>query len=138
MDTRGMELRIKQWIPLIEEQSKSGISKDQWCTMHGINRTSFFRWQKRVREYLLNHYDVPCENPSSQLPVSSESGFVEIPSTQLSPVEMNGLAKQCAGDITACGRPSISIRYGGFAIDLGSGADMEQLSAVLGVIRHVG
>ena len=51
---------------------------------------------------------------------------------------MNGLAKQCAGDITACGRPSISIRYGGFAIDLGSGADMEQLSAVLGVIRHVG
>ena len=42
MDTRVMELRIKQWIPLIEEQSKSGISKDQWCTMHGINRTSFF------------------------------------------------------------------------------------------------
>ena len=47
MDTRVMELRIKQWIPLIEEQSKSGISKDQWCTMHGINRTSFFRWRIR-------------------------------------------------------------------------------------------
>lgn len=139
MDTRVMELRIKQWIPLIEEQAKSGISKGEWCTMHGINRTSFFRWQKRVREYLLNQYDVPCEDPSSQLPlstVSNEPGFVEIPSTQLPPVEMKGLAGQCAGDITACGRPSISIRYGGFAIDLGSGVDMEQLSAVLGVIKH--
>ena len=52
MDPRVMELRIKKWIPVIEEQAKSGMSKKEWCVMHGINRTSFFRWQKRVRKYL--------------------------------------------------------------------------------------
>lgn len=26
-----MELRIKKWIPVIEEQAKSGMSKEQWC-----------------------------------------------------------------------------------------------------------
>ena len=49
MDPRVIELRIKKWIPVIEEQAKSGMSKKEWCAMHGINRTSFFRWQKRVR-----------------------------------------------------------------------------------------
>lgn len=49
MDPRVMELRIKKWIPVIEDQAKSGMSKKEWCAMHGINRTSFFRWQKRVR-----------------------------------------------------------------------------------------
>ena len=141
MDTRVMELRIKQWIPLIEEQAKSGISKDEWCAMHGINRTSFFRWQKRVREYLLDQCDVQCENQPSQLPpstTSGETGFIEIPSTQVSLVEMKEPAKRHAGDIVACGRSPISIRYGGFTIDLGSDVDMEQLSTVLRVIKHAG
>ena len=74
MDTRVMELRIKQWIPIMEEQAKSGISKDEWCTMHGINRTSFFRWQKRVRQYLLDQ----CENQLPPAALSSETDFVEI------------------------------------------------------------
>ncbi len=38
MDPRVMELRIKKWIPVIEEQAKSGMSKKEWCVMHGINR----------------------------------------------------------------------------------------------------
>ncbi len=59
MDPRVMELRIKKWIPVIEEQAKSGMSKKEWCVMHGINRTSFFRWQKRVRKYSLINVGSP-------------------------------------------------------------------------------
>ncbi len=29
MNTIVMELRVKQWIPIIEEQAKSGINKDE-------------------------------------------------------------------------------------------------------------
>ena len=66
MDPRVMELRIKKWIPVIEEQAKSGMSKKEWCAMHGINRTSFFRWQKRVRKYLLDQCKAqPSQHPSS-------------------------------------------------------------------------
>ena len=135
MDPRVMELRIKKWIPVIEEQAKSGMTKNEWCAMHGIERTSFFRWQKRVRSYLLDQ----CEEQPSQLvssiPSDNEVGFVELPAIQDTPVVMAG--RRCGKTIQACGDPpSISIRYGDFSIDLNGGADEEQLSMVLRVLRH--
>lgn len=136
MDPRVMELRIKQWIPIIEEQAKSGISKGEWCAMHGIERTTFFRWQKRVRAYLLDQW----QDHSSQLPSSTQTeeiSFVEIPSAQVTLMEMPGQADPCTGNKAACSSPpSICIRYGGFSIDLGSGVNEEQLSTVLRIIKH--
>lgn len=137
MDPRVMELRIKKWIPLIEGQAKSGMTKDEWCAMHGIERTSFFRWQKRVREYLLTQ----CEAQSPQLPSSvpsndNEVSFVELSSTQCSPTGMAGQQRQ--ETIQVCGAPpSISIRYGGFSIDLNDSADEKQLSMILKVLKDV-
>lgn len=135
MDSRVMELRIKKWIPLIEEQARSGMTKDEWCAMHGIERTSFFRWQKRVREYLL----AQCEAQSPQLPSSvpsnnNEVSFVELSSTQCSPAGMEEQQRQ--ETIQACGAPSISIRYGGFSIDLNDSVEEKQLSMVLKVLKH--
>lgn len=138
MDQRVKELRIKQWISIIEEQAKSGMGKGEWCAMHGIDRTSFFRWQKRVREYLLDK----CDSQPSRLPsptASDETGFVEIPSVPVSLMGTESQAGRCSGDTAACGRsPSISIRYGDFSIDLGSDVDEGQLSRVLRVIKHAG
>ena len=137
MDSRVMELRIKKWIPVIEEQAKSGMTKNEWCAMHGIERTTFFRWQKRVRAYLLDQ----CEEQPSQLPSSipsnNEVSFVELPTIQDSPVGMAG--RRCGETIQACGNsPCISIRYGDFSIDLGGGVDEGQLATVLKVLRHAG
>ena len=135
MDPRVMELRIKKWIPVIEEQAKSGMSKKEWCAMHGINRTSFFRWQKRVRKYLLDQCEAqPSQHPTS-IPSDNEACFVELPSTQDSPAEMAG---QRRGEtIRACGTcPSISIRCGGFSIDFNHGVDEKQLSMVLRVLKY--
>ena len=138
MDQRVMELRIKQWISIIEEQAKSGMGKGEWCAMHGIDRTSFFRGQKRVREYLLDK----CDSQPSRLPsptASDETGFVEIPSVPVSLMGTESQAGRCSGDTAACGcSPSISIRYGDFSIDLGNDVDEGQLSRVLRVIKHAG
>ena len=136
MDPRVMELRIKKWIPLIEEQAKSGMTKDEWCALHGIDRTSFFRWQKRVREYLLDR----CGTPPPQLPSSAPSddngaGFIELLPAQGHPARM--AQQRCGETIQVCGAPpSISIRYGGFSIDLNDGADEKQLSMVLRVLKY--
>ena len=135
MDPRVMELRIKKWIPVIEEQAKSGMSKEEWCVMHGINRTSFFRWQKRVREYLLDQCEAQPPQPPSSVPSNHEVCFVELPSAQDSPAEMAG--QQCGETIRACGTcPSISIRCGGLSIDFYGGVDEKQLTAVLGVLKY--
>ena len=136
MDPKVMELRIKQWIPIIEEQAKSGVNKGEWCTMQGIDRTTFFRWQKRVRAYLLDQWE-----DQSFLPLSpaqaDETGFVEIPSAQASLVEISGQTDPCTGNNVTCpSPPSIRIRYGDFSIDLNNGVDEEQISTVLRAIKH--
>ena len=135
MDPRVMELCIKKWIPVIEEQAKSGMSKEEWCAMHGINRTSFFRWQKRVREYLLDRCEAqPSQRPSS-IPSNNKAGFVELPSAQDPSVEMAG--QRCEETIEAHGAlPSISIRCGGFSIDFNGSVDEKQLSMVLRVLKY--
>ena len=53
MDPRVMELRIKKWLPIMEAQANSGMTKKEWCAQNGIERTSFYRWQRRVRTYLI-------------------------------------------------------------------------------------
>lgn len=132
MDQRVMELRIKQWIPVMDEQAKSGLSKTEWCTIHGVDRTTFFRWQKRVRTYLLDQCPIL---PTS--PLAEETGFVEVSPTQASLVKMTGQAQRCAEDPAVCpGPPSLNIRYRDFSIDLSNGVDEEQLSRVLRAIKH--
>ena len=134
MDPRVMEPRIKKWIPVIEEQAKSGISKEAWCATHGINRTSFFRWQKRVRKYLDQCEIQPSQSPSS-IPSNNEVCFVELPSTQDFPAEMAG--QRCEETVQVCDtRPSISIRCGNFTIDFNDGVDEKQLSMVLRVLKY--
>ena len=136
MNSRVMELRIKKWIPVIEEQVKSGMTKEKWCAMHGIGRTSFFRWQKRVREYLLDHCKVQPSHCPSSIPSNHEVGFVELPSIQDSPAKMAG--QRCEETIQACGvHPSISIRCGDFSVDFNDGVDEKQLSVVLRVLKYV-
>lgn len=41
MNPRVMEPRIKQWIPIIEGQAKSGLNKTECCAMHGVDRITF-------------------------------------------------------------------------------------------------
>ena len=36
MDSNVMELRLKQWMPIFEEQAKSGLNKRDWCEQNGV------------------------------------------------------------------------------------------------------
>lgn len=136
MDPRVMELRIKKWIPVMEEQAKSGMTKNEWCAMHGIERTSFFRWQKRVRAYLLEQCGTQPSELPEPIPSNNEVNFVEI-----SPIHgplVGTPARRCVETVQTGGvSPSISIRYGGFSIDLNGSVDERQLSTVMRVLKNV-
>jgi hypothetical protein len=53
LDSKIMELRLKQWMPIFEEQAKSGLNKQDWCRQNEVKRTAFFKWQRELRKYLL-------------------------------------------------------------------------------------
>jgi uncharacterized protein YodC (DUF2158 family) len=41
LDSKIMELRLKQWIPIFDEQAKSGMTKEEWCKQNGVKRSAF-------------------------------------------------------------------------------------------------
>ena len=135
MDPRVMELRIRQWIPVLEEQARSGLTKDEWCIINKISRGSFFRWQRRVRSYLLEHGEnagqLQAEGVNEQ---TTDEYFVELPRSQ---AVVPGLAAlrslhDDGWDKTA----PISIQYGDFLINIRAGVNEDQLSTVLRAIRN--
>ena len=135
MDPRVMELRIRQWIPVLEEQARSGLTKDEWCIINKISRGSFFRWQRRVRSYLLEHGEnagqLQAEGVNEQ---TTDEYFVELPRSQ---AVVPGLAAlrslhDDGWDKTA----PISIHYGDFLINIRARVNEDQLSTVLRAIRN--
>lgn len=141
MDPKVMELRIRQWISVFEEQAKSGLTKDEWCIINGINRGSFFRWQRRVRSYLLEHggtgSDGHLQISGTTPPKDTDNEyFVELPCPQAA---IPGIAalRNLHDDIPD-DTAHVSIRYGGFSVRVDGMVDEEQLTAVLRAIKNVG
>ena len=138
MDSKVMELRIRQWIPVFEEQAKSGLNKDEWCILNGINRGAFFRWQRRVRSYLLEHGET---GSTRQLQVSGENAlkdnecFVELPYPNAAVPGIASL-RNLHDDVLDDAAP-ISIRFGGFSVHVDGMVDEAQLTVVLRAIRNV-
>ncbi len=137
MDPKVMELRIRQWMPVFEEQAKSELNKDEWCAQNGINRTSFFRWQKRVRAYLLDHSDIASQiqDPTTGKQVDHEC-FVELPCTQIAAPGTS--APRNPHDVVMKDDAApISIHYGSFSVNVDGEVDEKQLAAVLRVLKNV-
>ena len=43
MDVNTMKLRLEQWMPIFEEQAKSGMGKNEWIKANGIRRWEFYK-----------------------------------------------------------------------------------------------
>jgi len=130
MDAEVMELRIKQWIPIFEEQARSGLGKEDWCEANGISRNSFFKWQRKIRRYMLvNNLKAPN---IANVYFQTEPDFVDITPAA---VRNEPARKPCSFNPPEVSR--LSIRYGGFTIDINEGTDEKLLSMALGVVSNV-
>ena len=70
------EIRVKEWLKIIEDCYTSGLAKKEWCVQNHINAKSFYYWQRVIRKEIL----VKCPLPSSDV----QTTFVELPSPKLS------------------------------------------------------
>lgn len=71
------EVRIKQWMAIINECNSSDMPVKEWLKMNNINQATYYRWLKKVRESILENSD----NFSNEI--------VELPSYSHKPVESN-------------------------------------------------
>ena len=40
--------KLAQWVQIVSECRESGMSVRQWCQEHGINISSYYKWQRKV------------------------------------------------------------------------------------------
>ena len=136
MDSKVMELRLKQWMPILEKQAKSGLNKQDWCRQNGIKRAVFFKWQKEVRNYLIEMNENKLQaHVSAELAVHKAPEFVELAPASSSVRSSLNDSHIRSGDITPVS--SISIRCGEFSVDLNDDVNGLFLSKVLKAIADV-
>lgn len=131
-----MELRLKRWIPLFEEQARSGLNKQEWCRQNQVSRAAFFKWQRELREYLLEkNGNIVQAQQSKELGAHTVSKFVEL--APVSSSVRSDLNVNCSSSRDIAHTAPISIRCGKFSIDLNNDANELLLSKVLKVMADV-
>ena len=136
MDSKVMELRLKQWMPIFEEQAKSGLNKQDWCRLNDVKRAVFFKWQRELRKYLLEKNENKLQAQfSTELAVHTAPEFIELAPASSS--AQSNLKDSCVRSRDITHVSSISIRCGEFSIDLNDDVDELLLSKVLKVMADV-
>ena len=136
MDSKIMELRLKQWMPIFEEQAKSGLNKQDWCKLNGVKRAAFFKWQRELQKYLLEKSENKfLDQISTEIAVQTAPDFVELVPASSSLLSSTNDRCVRSGDNTPAS--SISIRCGEFVVDLKDDVSELLLSKVLKVMADV-
>lgn len=140
MDKASYEIRIKQWIGIIQEANASGMTKGSWCEQNGISLRQFYYWQKKVRDCAIaqaasgtaaDHHNkpLPLEGKGNDLPVFYE---LPVPAGQGHLSDSNG---QYTADTAFI--PELVLQYDRFRLLVGSAVTEKTLSTVLSVLSHV-
>lgn len=59
--------KLAQWAQIVSQCRDSGLSVRQWCQEHGVNVSSYYKWQRKVY---------------AAAQAQQESRFVEVPPAQ--------------------------------------------------------
>ena len=132
MDQDAYNIRYARWEKLIFEANSSGMSKIEWCRMHGISENQFYYWQKRVRDKAITkiQQQVECNALSPQ-----NSSFIE-----LSPPADSAVADHRLKDpdflSSADHQTALVLRFGAFEIQVNSPEAETTLRMVMKVLHN--
>ena len=107
----AMAVREEQWLQTIAAAKQSGQPIKVWCAEHGVPLSSFYKWQRKMRDSLLT-----AQN--------SEIQFQELEVPQ-----------NICGTATS---DRILLHIQDILVELPAGVSAEQISAVIRGIRHAG
>ena len=111
------KIRTENWVKLIEERNRSGLSIKEWCFQNRINETSYYYWLKKIRASIINE--------------SSEQETTFIP---LIPINQKKICTVDAPDYKAAS--TIVIKSGEIIIELGNNATEEMIVNLVRVLKN--
>lgn len=131
MNKKTMKLRLEQWMPIFEEQARSGMGKDEWIKANGIKRWEFYKRQRECRSYLIESAE-----SGKEIPVNTDAlpEFFELPSNLPAVVETETPVNTMSDLV--CPPGHIDITCGRFNIKLDGAVDESTLKAVIKAVAH--
>lgn len=136
MDQRIMQMRANQWREMLEAQAKSGMTKKDWCKANGISRAKFFRWQRNLRNAVL---EKTFAGPKDDTLPSSGQGFAELSLAQVARPANNtrtsrntGASQEVYYTETLC----LHVSCGKFTVQIPEGVSDQLLLSVLKAVSH--
>lgn len=121
--------------------NESGLSRHDWCKKNDISENAFYYWQRKLRRLAL---DQAVNNPIadlSQNPASDQQqDFFEITVAEpVSSAPFCGHTGSSASGSDRIGPPEsgLSIRVGGWTLDIAENFSRQSLQSVLEVMRDV-
>ena len=115
LQTLGQRQRLLEWSQKIADCRQSGLSVERWCGENGTSVKTYYSWQKKVFEFMVEQQKVQLES-------EEHNCFVELPAPQ----EQAGM-RQISEALVA------SIQIGRASVNLYAGAD-PQLAQALGQV----
>jgi hypothetical protein len=116
IDECTQTVRAQKWAEILRERQSSGQSNATYCAEHGINIKTFYYWQTKLRR-----------QAAGMLNVSSLS-------KKCAPAESQPIVPVSFPGSTASG---ITIRKGGFAIEISGSTSPAVLETLLTVLNKV-
>ena len=76
--------KLAQWMQIVSQCRDSGLSVRQWCQEHGVNISSYYKWQRNMYamaqvQQEIEFADVTPEQPS---PIGSVAVTIRIGETE--------------------------------------------------------
>ena len=141
MDQKVRKIREERWQELISEAISSGMTKREWCRLHGIRTRQFFYWQNKLRKKALLTQEtkqdaVPTKTYS---PENEEPGFLELtPPDETPTAGMTTLAAHSGPERIPMEslKPELLLAYGGFQVLVGHEVEEDVLRKVIRVIKN--
>lgn len=116
IQSTARQRRLLEWSQKIAECRSSGLSVSRWCSDHGINLKTYYRWQKKVFAEMVKRQEF-CQQETED----SKPRFAELPATQ---------------EELKSREPVATVRMGQASLEVYEGASPEIISVLCRVLKH--
>ena len=108
------DVRLQEWVNIIQEQKASGLSVRAWCRENDIGQGRYYYWLNKLRKATLEQFPEELK----------ETTFVPIEA----PVAITGISNTNTSS-------SITIRKGDISIELGNDTPLSTITTILEVLQ---
>lgn len=127
MDQVAHEVRHQKWLDLINQCNASGLTRKEWCRLHGISTKTFYYRQKQLRN---EAFALSVKSDAQNKLISSGTAFAEIEVPQPPPTV------QPREEVRPGFQPDAVIRTCTLTIEVSNNASRDILSLIQAVVTH--